>query len=589
MTATNARPSYASGSFAYSLTETVRTATSVPSPTTTRTYAPPATALTSLLGNISYTTWGKWDPNATIKATDTLDPYGSAAWTSLWQFASPPNFTEVGLYSTTVTPNPVPTSELILPPQDYFGPKDCYDFPADFILGVAGSAAQIEGATAEEGKSPSLADLIIQNSAPKGYVANENYYLYKQDLERLASMGVKYYSFSIAWTRILPFAVPGTPVNQEGLQHYSDLIDFVLLKGMIPVVTLVHADTPIQFYAANLSTINDAPPIGYFNGGFQNETFVDAFVNYAQIVMTHYADRVPLWITFNEPLLVAVNGASVSNVLQAHSQVYHWYKETLGGAGNITFKSSGLFGVPQDASNTADVYAADYYNSFQLATFGNPIFLGLDYPDSFKQLVPDYDHLTTDDLAFINGTSDYFAVDPYTAYYISPPIPDSIDSITNCTVHTPGPYAPYWCVNQSTTNIYGWDIGYGSDSYVYITPKYLRLTLSYLYDTFHSPILITEFGFPVFGEAEKVLPDQLYVLPRSIYFLSFMSEILKSIWEDGVDVAGALAWSFADNWEFGSYDTHFGLQTVNRTTQERMYKKSFFDLVDFVKTRTKTQ
>lgn len=113
---------------------------------------------------------------------------------------------------------------------------------------------------------------------------------------------------------------------------------------------------------------------------------------------------------------------------------------------------------------------------------------------------------------------------------------------------------------------------------------------------------MTEFGFPVFGEAEKAdLTDQLFDTPRSLYYLSFMSEILKAIWEDGVDVRGAFAWSFADNWEyvhdlisrkrltdfrFGDYDAHFGLQTVNRTTQVRRYKKSFFDLVDFVKART---
>jgi beta-glucosidase/6-phospho-beta-glucosidase/beta-galactosidase len=51
------------------------------------------------------------------------------------------------------------------------------------------------------------------------YVANENYYLYKQDIERLAAMGVKYYSFSIAWSRIVPFGFAGTPVNKQGLDH----------------------------------------------------------------------------------------------------------------------------------------------------------------------------------------------------------------------------------------------------------------------------------------------------------------------------------------------------------------------------------
>ncbi len=40
--------------------------------------------------------------------------------------------------------------------------------------------------------------------------------------------------------------------------------------------------------------------------------------------------------------------------------------------------------------------------------------------------------------------------------------------------------------------------------------------------------------------------------------------------------------------EFGDYDSHYGVQTVNRTTQERRYKKSFFDLVDFVNARMPT-
>jgi len=62
------------------------------------------------------------------------------------------NFTFTGVYSTTVSPTPVPTSELVLPPQNYFGPTDCYDFPSDFVFGVAGSAGQIEGAAAREGR-----------------------------------------------------------------------------------------------------------------------------------------------------------------------------------------------------------------------------------------------------------------------------------------------------------------------------------------------------------------------------------------------------------------------------------------------------
>lgn len=65
-----------------------------------------------------------------------------------------------------------------------------------------------------------------------------------------------------------------------------------------------------------------------------------------------------------------------------------------------------------------------------------------------------------------------------------------------------------------------------------------------------------------------------------------MSEILKSIWEDGVQVLGVIAWSFVDNWEFGDFTPQYGMQTVDRTTQERHYKKSLFDFVDFIQART---
>ena len=113
----------------------------------------------------------------------------------------------------------------------------------------------------------------------------------------------------------------------------------------------------------------------------------------------------------------------------------------------------------------------------------------------------------------------------------------------------------------------------------------LREFLSNIYNTWKHPVFLTEFGFPVYAESTKELPDQLFDSPRSQYYLSFMSEVLKSIYEDGVHVMGALAWSFIDNWEFGDYSQQFGMQKVNRTTQQRHYKKSFFDLVDFVKSR----
>ncbi|KAH7031364.1 beta-glucosidase A [Microdochium trichocladiopsis] len=574
---TPSEPTYSFTPFSYTQTETTRTPISAtPGPSTT--YAPPYSSLSHLVPNLSTTTWGNWDPNATVTASDTQDPYGQAAWTALWERADIANFTFRGLYSTTVEPTPVPTSELILPPPDYFGPQDCIKFPKGFEFGVAGSASQIEGAIADQGRTPTLMETL--GTVNKDYVTNENYYLYKQDIVRIASMGVRYYSFSIPWTRILPFVFEGSPVNQEGLDHYDDLINFTIERGLIPVVTLIHFDTPLQFYG-NLSTTSDPPLVGYVNGAYQNETFEDAFVNYGKIVMTHFADRVPIWYTFNEPLLYSYNGKSINTVIKSHARLYHFYHDEICGTGQVALKFNDNFGVPRDPKNQSDIDAANHFNDFQLATFGNPIFLGKDYPEAFKMTIPDYVPLSADDLAYINGTADFLGIDPYTATVVSPPD----YGIPACASNSSDPFFPY-CVNQSTLTTNGWNIGYRSQSYVYITPTYLRTYLNYLWNTFRKPVVISEFGFPVFAEAEKAeLSDQLYDTPRSIYYLSFLSETLKAIWEDGVHVRGIYAWSFADNWEFGDYDAHFGVQTVNRTTQVRNYKKSFFDLADFMVAR----
>ncbi|KAJ0418838.1 glycoside hydrolase superfamily [Aspergillus carlsbadensis] len=577
-----ATPSYRFEAFSFTQNETVRHAIAVPSPTTTNTYAPGYDEAYSLLGTrLSTTTWGSWLPNATsISATDTDDAYGQAAWSSLWAEADLANYTSVGLYTTTVDPTPVPSSELVLPPRDYFGPTDCYTFPSDFLFGVAASAAQIEGAIALQGRGPTLMEKLIRDDRPKNYITNENYFLYKQDLHRLAAMGVKYYSFSIPWSRILPFTVPGSPINEEAIRHYDDLINYTLELGMVPVVTMIHFDSPLYFLKD--SNISATPDIGYNNGGYWHHEFVESFVNYGKILFTHFADRVPVWTTINEPLLYAFNFTGIDNVVKAHAELYHYYHEVLNGTGKVGFKLNDNFGVPKNPENQTDVNAANRFNEMQLGGFGNPLCLGEQYPQSLLDTLPGAQPLSDEELAYVSNTTDFFGIDPYTATVISVPA-EGIDSCAQQNLST-NPLYPY-CVTQEQTNIHGWNIGYRSESYVYITPTYLRSYLSYLWNTWRKPILIGEFGFPVHAESSRDLPDQLFDSPRSQYYLSYLSETLKAIWEDGVHVLGAFAWSFMDNWEFGDAASQFGMQVVNLTTQERFYKKSFFDVVDFVGAR----
>ena len=111
-----------------------------------------------------------------------------------------------GLYSTTVSPTPIPSSELTLLRLLFFELYGCYEFHMDFILGVTSSAVQIKGAVVDEGRAPTQNELgnytiiTLVSEYEHHCTSNENYYLYKQDIVHLAVMGVKYYSISFSCT-----------------------------------------------------------------------------------------------------------------------------------------------------------------------------------------------------------------------------------------------------------------------------------------------------------------------------------------------------------------------------------------------------
>ena len=104
------------------------------------------------------------------------------------------------------------------------------------------------------------------------------YFLYKQDIIRIAALGIPYYSFSISWTRVVPFGQPGSPINQQALDHYDDVINFAIANGVTPICTITHADNPVSV-------------------PFDADNFVDAFLYYSKVVLTRYSDRVPYWVT----------------------------------------------------------------------------------------------------------------------------------------------------------------------------------------------------------------------------------------------------------------------------------------------------
>lgn len=465
---------------------TTRYATAVPAPVPrTTAYAPAYSDASTLLpSNVVYTSY-----SLNSAATSLQDgQYGQGAFARLW---TPIRYNTTVPFTTTVSPTPVASSDLIFPPALYTACPNaadaclgCYKLPADFIWGVAGSAFQIEGGLKEDGRGPSQLDtygaLPNTDDFANGEVADMNYYLYKQDIARLAAVGIPYYSFSISWTRVVPFGEAGSPINMPGLQHYDDLINTCYQYGIKPIVELNHDDAPL-----NLTYIDPR--------------FPEAFLYYAKFVMTRYSDRVSHWVTLNEVsfrfsmidckwltslikpnINFGLDYYAVPNILMGHAKVYHWYKEVLGGTGLLTVKFANNLALPLDSTNPEDTVAALRYQDYILGIIGNPIFLGQQYPAEVLNTTGiNLTALTDTELQYINGTADFWSFDPYTAGFATSP-PEGIDA---CAANPKNPLWPF-CVLNTNVQQDGWLNGQASFAYAYITPQYVRQQLGYVWNVF---------------------------------------------------------------------------------------------------------
>ena len=166
-------------------------------------------------------------------------------------------------------------------------------FPDGFLWGAATAAYQIEGAPDADGKGPSIWDTFTHTSGTThhgdtGDVACDSYYLYPQDIGLLKRLGAGAYRMSLSWPRIQPTG--RGPANPKGLDYYSRVIDALLDAGIKPAITLYHWDLP--------QALQDA-------GGWANRDIAGWFGEFAQLAGEALGDRVPLWITLNEPWVSA--------------------------------------------------------------------------------------------------------------------------------------------------------------------------------------------------------------------------------------------------------------------------------------------
>lgn len=435
-------------------------------------------------------------------------------------------------------------------------------FPAGFLWGTATAAYQIEGAVAEDGRGESIWDRFCHTPGKvyeghTGDVACDHYHRYEEDLDHLARLGVNAYRFSVAWPRIFPEG--RGQVNRKGLDFYQRLVDGLQARKIQPCLTLYHWDLPQALQE---------------KGGWGNRDTARYFADYAHTLYQALGDRVPLWITLNEPWVVAILGHAwgqhapgltddalamrvVHNLLLAHGWALQAFRDDgprraqIGITLNLTY-------IQPDSDRAADLEAADLADRFTNRLFLDPLFKG-SYPEPPEPLSSALAGVAPDEMKLVSAPVDFLGINYYSRQIVR------ADAA-----------APF--------------------GVAMVPPKGDRV--------------VTEMGYDVYPEGLGELlrrihreygPGQIYITENGVAFadryengevddpqrISSIQEHLLQVHqaiEEGVPVKGYFYWSLMDNFEWAyGYSKRFGLLYVVPETLERVWKRSAYWYADVVR------
>ncbi|XP_009872454.1 PREDICTED: lactase-phlorizin hydrolase, partial [Apaloderma vittatum] len=440
-------------------------------------------------------------------------------------------------------------------------------FPSGFLWGTSTGAFNIEGAWAADGKGESIWDQsghaghVYMNQTAD--VACDSYYKTSYDVHLLRGLHPQLYKFSVSWPRIFPTGTNET-INSKGVDYYSQLINRLLDSNIEPMVTLFHWDLPQALQVL---------------GGWQNDSIVDAFVNYADFCFATFGDRVKFWITFHEPWVISYAGYGTGEhppgitdpgvasykvahtILKAHAKVWHLYNDKYRSQqlGKVGLVLNSDWAEPRTPYNSEDVRASERYLQFMLGWFAHPIFVNGDYPDILKAQIQEVNQqcsttvaelplFTEEEKSWVKGTADFFGLSHYTSHLVSAETSGTCTpvykSIGNFSLHVD----PSWPQTASP--------------WIHVVPWGLRRLLKFVsleYTGTKIPIYIAGNGMPTEDTGDLLNDTQ-----RVDYFRRYINEALKAVKLDTVDVRSYIARSLVDGFEGPEgYSLKFGLHHVN--------------------------
>ncbi|XP_034034129.1 klotho [Thalassophryne amazonica] len=409
-----------------------------------------------------------------------------------------------------------------------------YDtFPEGFMWAVGTAAYQVEGAFGKDGKGLSIWDTFKRggNRVTTGDVGSDSYHNIHADVRAIRQLGVSHYRFSLSWSRIFPNGTRGS-YNELGTNYYRALIRALKRIRVQPVVTLYHWDLPDQLQ----QTL----------GGWSNPELVDIFRDYADFCFHAFGHDVRFWITIDNPFVVARHGYGTGvvapgikndpdlplrvghNLLKAHAAVWHLYHQHFRPRqqGKLSMALASHW-IKPSLTRRESLLKCQCSLDHVLGWFARPLFVDGDYPPCMKERLgwrlPSF---TQEEREQVRGTADFFAL-------------------------SHGAVLSFNLINDSLKFGQHEDLD-------------LRMLLYWVNAEYNKPpIFVVQSGWYVLGNTKTEDPKHVYYLKR------FISEALKSIVIDGVNVIGYTAWSLIDGFEWHrEYGIRGGLYYVDFNTHD---------------------
>ena len=447
-------------------------------------------------------------------------------------------------------------------------------FPPGFVWGSATASYQIEGAAAEDGRTPSIWDTFSHTpgkvlAGDTGDVAADHYHRYREDVALMGELGISAYRFSTSWSRVLPHG--GSTVNQKGLDFYSRLVDELLGRSIAPVVTLYHWDLPQE--------LEDI-------GGWTNREVSERYLDYALVMADALGDRVKTWTTFNEPWCTAYLGYSggvhapgrteplaalqaVHHLNLAHGMAVGALREVLPSDAQLSITLN-LHVVRPATQSPADVDAARQIDGIGNRVWLDPIFHGTYPADVFEDTkdITDWSFVQPGDLEVISRPIDVLGVNYYCPTLVS--AYDGQGERAQADGHNK-PVGEAW---PGAGNVqFLPQVGEHTEMDWVVDPTGLYDLMMRLHAEHPgTPMMITENGaaYNDVVDADGAVHDGR----RTNYIRVHLAALQQAI-TDGADVRGYFVWSLMDNfeWSYG-YSKRFGVTRVDFDTQARTVKDS---------------